>query len=154
MRPPPVVLALGVPLAAMAGHAGEPRDRGAPSFTRDVAPVIQQKCSRCHRLGGIAPVPFDTAREISSRSAMIAANVQARLMPPWPPGPSSPSYAVEQERRLSDPERTLLAGRRREGESTARRGNPFATKPSRSSPESRSSRSACLPRTSRGRAKG
>jgi hypothetical protein len=100
----------GIPLAALAASGDRRSNAATPSFTRDVAPVIQQKCAGCHRIGGIAPFPFETARQISSRSALIAAAVQAGLMPPWPPGPRSPGYAGEQERRLSDRERaTLLA---------------------------------------------
>jgi hypothetical protein len=105
-----VALALGIPLAALAASGDRGSSAATPSFTRDVAPVIQQKCAGCHRIGGIAPFPFETARQISSRSALIAAAVRAGLMPPWPPGPRSPGYAGEQERRLSDRERaTLLA---------------------------------------------
>ena len=105
-----VLLALAIPLAAFAATRGGAANAAPPSFTRDVAPVIQQKCAGCHRVGGIAPFPLETSRQIASRSALIAAAVQAGLMPPWPPGPRSPAYAGEQERRLSDRERaTLLA---------------------------------------------
>ncbi len=123
-------LALAIPLAAMAASRGAESSAAAPSFTRDVAPVIQQKCAGCHRLGGIAPFPFETARQISSRSALIAASVQAGLMPPWPPGPRSPSYAGEQERRLSDRERaTLLAWAKAGGRVDGPARKPVREKP-------------------------
>jgi hypothetical protein len=59
-------------------------------------------------VGGIAPFAFATARDVSSRASLIAAVVQARLMPPWPPGPRSPAYAGQEGRTLSAAERATL----------------------------------------------
>ena len=87
-----------------------------PSFTRDVAPIVREKCTGCHRVGGIAPFPLETARQISSRSTLIAAAVGSRIMPPWPPGPRSPAYVGQAERTLSASQRsTLLAWARAGG---------------------------------------
>jgi hypothetical protein len=103
------LLALGAPLVALAGRGGD-APRATPSFTRDVAPILQQKCSGCHRTGGIGPFPLETARQASSRASAIAAMVRARLMPPWPPGNRSPAYVGEQRRTLTATERaTILA---------------------------------------------
>ncbi|MGH3078727.1 MAG: hypothetical protein ACRDPZ_11175, partial [Gaiellaceae bacterium] len=113
------LLALGIPLAALATTHGNERQASpsaTPSFTRDVAPVVREKCTGCHRVGGIAPFPLETARQISSRSELIEAAVQARVMPPWPPGPRSPAFVGEQERTLGAGERaTLLAWTRAGG---------------------------------------
>jgi hypothetical protein len=107
------VAALGIPLAALAGArgAGSPAAPVAtPSFARDVAPIVRDKCTGCHRVGGIAPFPLETARQISARAGLVEAAVRTRRMPPWPPGASSPSYADERERTLSSRERaTILA---------------------------------------------
>ena len=104
------VASLAVPLAALAMARGEATPAAAPSFTRDVAPVIGEKCAGCHRLGGIAPFSLVTARQISASSAAIAGAVQARLMPPWPPGTRSPAYVGQETRILSAEQRaTILA---------------------------------------------
>jgi len=114
-----VLLALGIPLAAIAASRGGQTPvapAAAPSFTRDVAPIIRDKCAGCHQSGGVAPFPFQTARQISTRAGLIAAAVEARVMPPWPPGIRSPSYVGEQERTLSSRERaTILAWARAGG---------------------------------------
>jgi hypothetical protein len=114
-----VALGLAIPLVALAASRGghEPSAAaGAPSFTRDVAPIIQQKCAGCHRAGGIAPFSLETARGISSRASLIAAVVHARLMPPWPPGARSPAFVGQAERTLTAGERaTLVAWGKRGG---------------------------------------
>jgi hypothetical protein len=110
--------ALLLPLAAIAASHGEGGSAGSgvtPSFKRDVAPVIQQKCAGCHQLGGIAPFPLVTAKQISSRASLIAATVQAGVMPPWPPGNRSPAYVGEQQRKLTARERALLVSWARAG---------------------------------------
>ena len=97
-----LVPAAAVPLAAVA-MAG-----ATPSFTRDVAPIIAEKCAGCHRTGGIAPFPLETAKQISSRSALIGAAVQARIMPPWPPGRRSPAYVGQAARTLTEQQRATI----------------------------------------------
>jgi mono/diheme cytochrome c family protein len=118
-----VAVGLGLPLVALATTRGAETPSvpsAAPSFARDVAPIIQQKCSGCHQAGGIAPFAFDSAKSISSRADLIASAVRSRLMPPWPPGPRSPAYAGQAERTLTARERATLvswakAGARTDG---------------------------------------
>ena len=97
--------ALAVPLAALAMARGDER---APSFARDVAPLISEKCAGCHQVGGIAPFPLSTARQISTRAGSIAAAVQSGAMPPWPPGTRSPAYVGESTRTLSAAQRATI----------------------------------------------
>jgi hypothetical protein len=107
------LVALAIPLAALAATRGgetPTSGRAAPSFTREVAPIVAEKCAGCHRAGGIAPFPLETARQISSRASLIGAAVEARVMPPWPPGRRSPAYVGQSERTLSAAQReTILA---------------------------------------------
>jgi hypothetical protein len=104
------LIALAVPLAALAMARDEVDAAKAPSFTRDVAPVIADKCAGCHRPGGIAPFSLVTAKQIATSSSTVAAAVQTRLMPPWPPGKASPAYVGQDTRTLSAAQRaTILA---------------------------------------------
>ena len=104
------VVALTVPLAALAVTRGDDGRKRAPSFTRDVAPVISEKCAGCHRVGGIAPFPLSTARQISRRASAIGAVVESGLMPPWPPGKRSPVYVGQSTRTLTAAQQaTILA---------------------------------------------
>jgi hypothetical protein len=106
-----VLPALLVPLAAIAASGDDSGQAGpgvSPSFTRDVAPIIQAKCAGCHRIGGIAPFALESASQIFARASLIAASVQAGVMPPWPPGGRSPSYAGEEERKLTARERATI----------------------------------------------
>jgi mono/diheme cytochrome c family protein len=114
-----IALGLALPLVALAATwtAGDGSDEqadersapmAAPSFTRDVAPIIQEKCASCHQTGGVAPFAFESAPDISSQAPLIAAAVRAGVMPPWPPGALSPAYAGESERTLSAQERATI----------------------------------------------
>jgi hypothetical protein len=132
-----VLLALGLPLGALASaRAGgsEAAPPAAPSFARDVAPIVREKCTGCHRLGGIGPFPLETAKQISSRAELVEAAVRDRRMPPWPPGPRSPAYVDERDRRLSSRERATIlawarAGARVDGPALGRK--PVAPAPPR-----------------------
>jgi hypothetical protein len=56
---------------------------GAPTFYRDVLPILQQHCQVCHRASGIAPMRFETHEQTRPYAAAIAAAAQNKSMPPW-----------------------------------------------------------------------
>ena len=127
------LLALAIPLAAFAssrGSHGPSTATAAPSFKRDVAPIIADKCSGCHQIGGIAPFPLQTARQISAKATLIGAVVGAGIMPPWPPGRSSPAYIGQDTRILSAQQRaTVLSWARAGGKIDGPARRPPATRP-------------------------
>jgi mono/diheme cytochrome c family protein len=55
----------------------------APTFTKDVAPILQQKCQVCHQKDSIGPMPLLTYADAKDFSAEIKEKVSKRLMPPW-----------------------------------------------------------------------
>ena len=36
----------------------------APTFTRDIAPILQRSCQNCHRPDGVAPMSLATYEEV------------------------------------------------------------------------------------------
>src|SRR5437870_5125021 len=59
------------------------RARAAPTFYRDVLPILQSRCQECHRPGQLAPMPFVTYRQTRPWAKAIREAVRSRKMPPW-----------------------------------------------------------------------
>src|SRR6185436_6842728 len=53
------------------------------TFTKDVAPILQQHCQSCHRPNTFAPMSLMTYEETRPWAKSIKAKVAAREMPPW-----------------------------------------------------------------------
>lgn len=53
------------------------------TFTKHVAPIIQQKCQTCHRPNSIAPMSLLTYDNVREYADEIRARVSERVMPPW-----------------------------------------------------------------------
>lgn len=66
---------------AAAGWAAVPG--AAPTFDKDVAPILQQHCQECHRAGEIAPMSLMTYKETRPYAAAIKEAVAIKKMPPW-----------------------------------------------------------------------
>ncbi|SRR5579884_2893200 len=78
-----------------------------PVFARDVAPILYQHCSACHREGEAAPFPLLSYADAKRRAAAISKIVQSRAMPPWLPEPGYGDFAGVN--RLTDSEIRLIA---------------------------------------------
>jgi Copper type II ascorbate-dependent monooxygenase, C-terminal domain len=103
-----VAVSLLVPIVAVAASRDDRAPTAAPSFQRDVAPILREKCTGCHQVGGIAPFSLQTAKQASKWAQAIGAAVDAKVMPPWPPGPASPEYVGEETRQLTTQQRSTL----------------------------------------------
>src|SRR4029077_2708267 len=53
------------------------------TFTKDVAPILQQHCQECHRPNAIAPMSLQTYQEVRPWAKAIKERVTTRMMPPW-----------------------------------------------------------------------
>ncbi len=54
-----------------------------PQFYRDVLPVLEQRCQRCHRPGEIGPMPLLTYAQARPWAKAIREAVLRKKMPPW-----------------------------------------------------------------------
>lgn len=70
-------------VGAAAPVQAQARPAGAPTFARDVAPILQRSCQRCHRPGSIAPMSLLTYEEARPWARSIKTQVASREMPPW-----------------------------------------------------------------------
>ena len=53
------------------------------TFTKNVAPILQERCQACHRQGTFAPMSLVTYEETRPWARSIKQKVAAREMPPW-----------------------------------------------------------------------
>jgi hypothetical protein len=59
----------------------------AVTYSRNVAPLIADRCAMCHHPGGSAPFSLLTYAEAKRHAAQIAAVTERRFMPPWKADP-------------------------------------------------------------------
>ena len=76
-------IVLGLGCAAMVGMAGRAIADG-PTYSKDVAPILQKNCQDCHRPGQVAPFSLLTYEHARKRGTDIAQETGEKAMPPWP----------------------------------------------------------------------
>src|SRR5580658_8985962 len=92
------------------------------TFARDIAPVVYQNCTPCHRPGEAAPFTLLTYEDVKKHARQIVTVTRSRYMPPWLPQPGYGDF--EDERRLNDAQIKLIADWANAG---APEGNPSET---------------------------
>ena len=76
------LVALGL-TALPAAQSARPATAPVPTFTKDVAPILQRSCQNCHRPGSIGPMSLLTYEEVRPWVRSMKSRVSARQMPPW-----------------------------------------------------------------------
>src|SRR5450755_2244337 len=74
------VLSAALALPGIAAAADAPK---TPTFTKDIAPIFQDKCEACHRADSMAPMSLKTYAEVRPWVRSIKSRVSDRQMPPW-----------------------------------------------------------------------
>ena len=85
----------------------------APTFTRDVAPILYRNCAPCHHPEGPGPFPLLTFDDARRHARQIVKVTTSRYMPPWPPEPGHSRFVGE--RRLSNADIATLGAWQRAG---------------------------------------
>src|ERR1700724_823694 len=80
----------------------------APTFSKDIAPIIYQHCASCHRPGEIAPMPLLSYEQVRPWAAAIREAVATGAMPPW--HSAAPRGQFSNDRRLTDLEKESIMG--------------------------------------------
>src|ERR1700744_2428482 len=69
--------------AAATLHAQSSAPPTPPTFTKDVAPILQKNCQTCHRPGEGGPFPLLTYDQVKPMAPSIKRGVSQKVMPPW-----------------------------------------------------------------------
>ncbi|GAB4460176.1 MAG: hypothetical protein OHK0029_23780 [Armatimonadaceae bacterium] len=107
------------PVGCVLDTAPAKPSKSAVTYTRDIAPILQNRCVNCHRTGQAAPFTLTSYEDAVRWAKQMVTVTEARLMPPWMPAPGHERFVGE--RWLTDRERLLLAQWERTGRT---RGNP------------------------------
>src|SRR5262245_1744240 len=108
-----VRIAFGITLLAVTPAALSAQTRADTktdvTFTRDIAPILQDKCQACHRAGEIAPMSLVTYNEVRPWVRAMKAKVTAREMPPWYLDKTVGIQKYKNDASLSDAQIDLIA---------------------------------------------
>lgn len=77
-----------------------------PNYSEDIAKIIYDNCTVCHRPGEIAPMPFTNYQQVSAYANTIESVTSIKYMPPWTPDPNYRHFL--DERGLTNQEIQLI----------------------------------------------
>src|SRR5215203_1937882 len=80
------LIAIGVASFAsfnVTAQTQSPAAQVAPTFAKDVAPIMYSKCANCHRPGEVAPMSLLSYEDARPWAKAIKTKVVSREMPPW-----------------------------------------------------------------------
>src|SRR5690349_20527911 len=82
-------------------------ENAAPTFYKDVLPILQNNCQTCHRPGEVAPMSLISYEDARPWERAIKTKTTAKQMPPWFADAEYGLFA--NERKLSSREIATLA---------------------------------------------
>ncbi len=113
----PTLALAGLAACALATGGARPAPKAHPkaapkvaatatvTYAHDIAPILYQNCTTCHRTGEVAPFTLSSYGDAKKRARQIALVTAGRVMPPW----KADSHGeFQDERRLTDGQIALL----------------------------------------------
>lgn len=91
---------------ARPGPAAPQNAHHDPTFNKDIASVVYQRCASCHRPGQAAPFALLTFQDVKKHLSEVSEAIHKGLMPPWLPEPGP--YPFVGDRSLSREELELI----------------------------------------------
>jgi peroxiredoxin len=88
------------------GRARAAKTDSTVTYSKHIAPILNQRCVECHRKGEIAPFELTSYQQASGWAAMIAEVVEEGRMPPWHADPKHGKFV--NERRLPPADKKLI----------------------------------------------
>ncbi|HWD38277.1 MAG TPA: hypothetical protein VG944_05475, partial [Fimbriimonas sp.] len=76
-----------------------PKKKRIPTFAKDIAPIVYDKCVTCHRPGEAGQFSLVSYQDVKKKAQLVAQITSQKLMPPWKPGACD--YAFKDDRSLS-----------------------------------------------------
>jgi len=102
----PVGVAKTEAKGCLIGRVREPRKDSSITYSKQIAPLLNQRCAQCHRPGEIGPFAMTKYDEVAGWGEMIAEVVREQRMPPWHANPAYGRFA--NENLLSDKDKELI----------------------------------------------
>jgi hypothetical protein len=96
------IVAAAAAVLALATSAYAADTTVAPTFSKDVAPILQKNCQSCHRPGEIGPMPLLTFEQARPYARAIKLATQMKKMPPWFADSSVQHYSNDMSLSASD----------------------------------------------------
>jgi peroxiredoxin len=94
------------PLGCLIGRKPKVEPHGDVTYTKHIAPLLENRCVSCHRPGEVGPFALNDYDEVVGWAGMMREVVSNGRMPPWSANPEVGHFA--NDARLSDAEKQLI----------------------------------------------
>jgi len=102
------VLALGGGLIGAFTVSGCSTNSASPTYNHDIAPLVAEHCSSCHRDGGVQQ-SWSSYQLAKTNGPTMSAMMSSHMMPPWPPTSDGGCPSLIGDRRLAQSDIDLMS---------------------------------------------
>lgn len=88
------------------GRARKASDDAEVTYSKQIAPILQDRCVECHRAGEIGPFAMSDYNEVAGWADTIAEVVREERMPPWHANPKFGHF--KNDRSMPESEKELI----------------------------------------------